>query len=188
MKTDLKMLSGYCQVLTVRKLAFLLALLVSVVLNLGAAPAHGIIDFTAQVRILKPGDPVHDHINASSTHTYELTVPAQQAVQVIVEQNGVDVHVRVIAPDDSVYVDMDSPNGNNGREKVSIVSSSGGTYKVLVQTDASVAAGDYELRLDGPRPSTSADEQRVIAEHMFAEAQALRGGAAKLPWDQAKEN
>ncbi|MET0649723.1 MAG: CHAT domain-containing tetratricopeptide repeat protein, partial [Pyrinomonadaceae bacterium] len=124
-------------------------------------------------------------MEAGATHAYELVLGAGQFAQVLVEQRGVDVGVKVFAPGGALLVDMDSPNGFYGRETVSVVAEAAGSYRVEVQSDESYPPGDYELRVEGPRASSAADEARVKAERVFAAAQRLRDEAGRLPREAA---
>jgi CHAT domain-containing protein/predicted negative regulator of RcsB-dependent stress response len=142
---------------------------------------------SVEVRRLASGDVVQRRLDAGEKHSYELVLAAQQVVQIVVEQKGVDVQIEVRAPDSSLYVELDSPNGNHGPERVSIVSPAEGVYRVIVWSEPTVTPGDYELRVDGPRAASAADEQRVVAERLFWEAQRLRNEAPKFPREQAKE-
>jgi CHAT domain-containing protein/Tfp pilus assembly protein PilF len=124
-------------------------------------------------------------MEAGATHAYELVLGAGEFAQVVVEQRGVDVSVKVLAPGGSLLVEMDSPNGFYGRETVSVVAGVAGSYRVEVHSDKSYPPGDYELRVEGPRASSASDEARVTAERVFAEAQGLRGEALRLPREEA---
>jgi CHAT domain-containing protein/Flp pilus assembly protein TadD len=128
-------------------------------------------------RQMKPGE----------THACMLKLAAKQFARVVVAQQGVDVGIRLSAPDGTVVAEMDSPNGLFGLEAVSVVAASEGDYKVEVYSYSTTPPGDYELRVEGPRESNAADERRVIAERVFVEAQVLRFKAAAKPCAQGPE-
>ena len=48
------------------------------------------------VRMLAPGEIVRCHIDAGATQSYELTLAARQFAQIVIEQKGVDVAVKVV--------------------------------------------------------------------------------------------
>lgn len=142
-----------------------------------------------QRRTIAPGEILTRHMDAGATHVYELTLAAQQFAEIVVEQKGIDVEVRAISPDGTLYVLTDNPNGFYGRETVSIVAKVSGTYRIEVSSDKTYPAGDYELKVEGPRQASASDERRVTAERVFAEAQKLRNDAGKkLLRDEAVEN
>ena len=141
-----------------------------------------------EVRTLIPSEILTRHMDAGAKHVYELTLAAQQFVEIVVEQKGIDVEVRAISPDRTLYVLTDNPNGFYGRETVSIAAPLSGTYRIEVSSDKAYPAGDYELKVEGPRPASASDEKRVIAERLFGDAQKLRRDAAeKLSRDEAIE-
>lgn len=139
------------------------------------------------VKRLTPGAVVKQHIVAGATHTYELTLSAQQFAQIFVEQQGVDVGVRVFAPGGSLLIDMDSPNGFYGRETTSIVGQVTGNYRIEIYSYQGYPSGDYELKVEGPRATFASDELRMTAERVFVAAQTLRIEAGRLHGEDARD-
>ena len=133
----------------------------------------------AAAQVLASGEMVQRYMKAGETHAFQLTLAAQQYAQIVVAQRGVDVAVRVCAPDGAVLVEMDSPNGLYGLETVSVIAQVAGSYGVEVVSSQTMPSGDYELKVEGPRASSPADERRVTAERIFLEAQQLRLGAGR---------
>ena len=129
-----------------------------------------------EVGALAPNEVLQRHLDAGTTHTYRLIIAAQQYAQIFVDQKGVDLILTVESPDGKVYREIDNPNGFYGPEIVTIVAPVAGTYAVKI-SNRQFLAGDYELRLDGPREATVLDKRRVTAEQLFAEAQDMRGEA-----------
>jgi CHAT domain-containing protein len=133
---------------------------------------------TQEVRILAPGEVIEQrHLDAGKTHLYELTLAAQQYARIVVEQKGIDLVVKVEAPDQSLYRRIDNPNGVYGPEIISILAQVTSAYTIKVYSDNTLLAGDYKLLVEGPRAATSSDELRVTAERLFSEAQQLRSEA-----------
>jgi CHAT domain-containing protein len=147
------------------------------------------IPLAVEVRTLAAGELLTRHLEAGATHVYELTLAAQQFAEIVVEQKGVDVEVRAISPDGTLYVLTDNPNGFYGRETVSIAARMSGTYRIEVSSEKAYPAGDYELKVEGPRPASATDERCVTADRIFAEAQKFRRDAAeKVSRDEAVES
>jgi CHAT domain-containing protein len=140
-----------------------------------------------EVYTLTPGETVRRHIKTGATHTFQLTLASKQYARIVVAQQGVDVVVMVYAPDGPILIEMDSPNGLYGLEAVSLVAQVAGSYRIGVVSYDTRPPGDYELRVEGPRESSTADETRVRAERIFTEAQKLRLDAATSPKEQAVE-
>src|SRR2546423_7444761 len=128
-----------------------------------------------EVRPLASSEVVQRNIQAGVTDAYQLPLRAQQSTQIVVEQKGVDAVLKVRAADGSWDREVDNPNGLYGPETVCILARVAGVYSIEVSANIAVPAGSYELRVVGPQEATDADEIRVSAEKIFAEAQQLRG-------------
>src|SRR5262245_17413677 len=50
------------------------------------------------VRVLAPGDVVRDSFKQNESHAFSLTLNAGEFARVVVEQKGVDLSVKLIAP------------------------------------------------------------------------------------------
>jgi CHAT domain-containing protein/Flp pilus assembly protein TadD len=127
---------------------------------------------------LTPGEVVRREMGGGQTHSYHVALAEGQFFRVIVEQQGVDVEVKILGPAsgqvDQQTAEADSPNGLYGPESVSIISRLKGVYSIEIRFGSSIPAGGYELKTDGPREPTEADRDRVSAEALFAEGQKLR--------------
>ena len=98
---------------------------------------------------LQPGSTVERTLGPNESHTYTIELTDEQYLQFVVNQHGVDVMVRVFAPTGKSLGDFDTPNGAEGPENVSIVSITGGTYRIVVSPlDPSSEAntGRYEIK------------------------------------------
>lgn len=142
---------------------------------------------TGEVRTLTTGEVVTRHMNAGETHAFKLKLTANQFAQIVVEQKGVDVDVKVTAPDGSLYTQIDSPNGFYGRETISVVAHVAGSYLIQANYEKGYPPGGYELKVDGPRAASASDEMRVTAERVFTDAQQLRSAAGKVSSEAAGE-
>jgi CHAT domain-containing protein/predicted negative regulator of RcsB-dependent stress response len=127
-----------------------------------------------KIRVLAPGEIIRQKMRRGEAHAFQLSLAPQQFAQIIVEQQGIDVAVRVSGPDGHTLIEMDSPNGLLGSEVVSVVAQLSGSYIVEVLADKTMPDGSYELRVEGLRESLPADKRRVEAERLFMAAQKLR--------------
>ena len=139
----------------------------------------------SEIRTLTADELVRCHMDAGATHVYQLDLAAGQSAQILLEQKGVDVELKVFAPDQTLFITIDNPNGFYGQETAAIVAPTGGRFRIEVSSDKSYPPGDYELKVVGPRAMTAADEQQVQAGRLFAEAQQLRYDAAQKTRDDA---
>lgn len=132
------------------------------------------------VRALLPDEVVKGRLDGRTQHTYQIKLTTGESVRIAVEQQGVDIGIRILAPDNSTYINMDSPNGYYGFEIASIVARVSGTYTIVVYPEAMPPTGDYILKVDGPRGESPIDETRVTLERAFVDAQALRLEARRV--------
>lgn len=136
---------------------------------------------------LQPGHPVTRTLSGGKAHTYLVALKAGQYVRLAAEQKGIDVVLRLLAPDGKhQIISVDSPNGAQGPERASEVAAATGDYRVEVRSDtATDKPGQYEMRIEELRPATERDRTRVAAERVFAEGENLR---RQKSWDKAMES
>ena len=119
---------------------------------------------------------VETRLDGGGEHVYRLSLEAEHYARVKVEQRGIDVLLELSSPDGRLLTTVDSPNGTEGPETVSLVSGDGGLYTLAVRSlDTDAEPGQYEIRLVDRRPATAEDRRRVEAEHAFAKAERLLG-------------
>jgi CHAT domain-containing protein/Tfp pilus assembly protein PilF len=135
---------------------------------------------------LQPGHPVARTLSGGKAHTYLVALKAGQYVRLTAEQKGIDVVLRLLAPDGRLIASVDSPNGAQGPERASEVAADTGDYRVEVRSNNDTdKPGQYEMRIDELRPGTGRDRTRVAAERAFAEGEELK---KKKSWDKAMES
>ena len=106
---------------------------------------------TPETQSLEPTKPIERELNCGGTHTYQIALEAGQFLDAAVNQRGVDVVVRLFAPDGHKIIDIDSPNGTQGDEPIALDAKSTGVYRIDVtclQTDGRQVAGRYEIRIN----------------------------------------
>ena len=127
------------------------------------------------VRELKVGAPIERELAGGDTHSYRVMLTTGQYFHVIVEQKGIDVVVRLFGPDGQKITEVDSPNGTQGPEPVSVIAAAAGEYRLeVVSPDKAVSPGRYEIRIEALREGTSQDTDRVAVERLLAQAAQLR--------------
>jgi tetratricopeptide (TPR) repeat protein len=125
----------------------------------------------ADVRPLEFGKPIERELAGDETHTYQINVDSGQFLHVVVKQRGIDVVITIVGPDGQQLAQMDSPNGRQGPETISLVTPMAGDYWLLVRTfEKGPAPGHYEIRLAEVRVPLPLDKTRLAAERIFAEA------------------
>jgi CHAT domain-containing protein len=82
-----------------------------------------------------------------------------------IEQQGVDLYLRVMAPDGTEIFQVDSPTGKSGFEEVILVAEVPGEYRVAVE-----GGGAYRPRVLELRPASARDRRNASAEKIYHQA------------------
>jgi hypothetical protein len=111
---------------------------------------------------LQVGTPIERTLGPGQSQEFTITLAENTFVQLVVEQRGVDVIVRILSPEAKTIGEFDSPNGNDGPEHVSFVGAAAGAYRINVSRlyPADAATGRIEIKLLEMRP---ANEQEIKA-------------------------
>lgn len=117
----------------------------------------------AQTETLQSGFTIDRALARGETHTFNVNLEADQFLQLVVTQRGIDVIIRAFDPDGKSLGEFDSPNGSEGTEPVAIVSVAAGVYRFevtpLSQTET-LAPGRYEIKIIEQRKAT---DQELMA-------------------------
>ena len=100
---------------------------------------------------LEQGKPIERELKSKETHAYKLALAAGQFLNAAVNQRGIDVVVRVFAPDEKLVAQIDSPNGAQGDEPIALEAKNAGTYRIEVipnEESGETASGRYEIRIN----------------------------------------
>lgn len=124
----------------------LLSFLMHPICAFAAQPQSGT---TTQVRTLEPGRTIEREMAAGGVHTYQIPLEAGQFLRAVVNQRGIDVVVTVIGPDGQKISEVDSPNGTDGPEPVSLAPKASGTYRLEVRPlDKDAKSGRYDVKIE----------------------------------------
>lgn len=152
-----------------------LLIVVAGVMALSANFAHGQTSPTP----IGPNQTVQGKLIGGEKRLFSIELTAGQYLRAVVDQQGIDVAVAVIGPDQQRSIEMDSPNGNFGPEPISAIAGSTGTYLIEVRSpDPRAATGDFEIRVEAIREPTVADRSHVDGEQGFRSASKLLQQAA----------
>ncbi len=119
-----------------------------------------------------PGRPLVERLASGNRRRYEILLEAGQYLDLVVQQRGVDVGVRVFDPEGRPLLWVDSPNGRQGPEEVRLVADAGGRY--VFGLEASDGDGLYEVRVDALRAASRADRTRGAAAAAYSRARAAQ--------------
>lgn len=98
---------------------------------------------------LQAGTPVERTLGPGQSQEFTIKLEENNFIQLVVEQRGIDVVVRVLSPDAKTLGEYDSPNGNDGPEHVSFVAAIAGAYRVNVSplNAGDAATGRFEIKV-----------------------------------------
>ena len=110
----------------------------------------------AQGPTLQLGTPLERSLGPGQVHEFTVKVEENNFVQLVLDQRGIDVTVKVISPANKSLGDFDSPNGNDGPENISFVAVAAGTYRIVVAPldPGGAPEGRYEIKLIELRRAT----------------------------------
>ncbi len=140
--------------------------------------AAGVIGKTqgAQWSVIEPGRQIDGELAGGESHSYRLRLTEGQFSRVVVNQLGVNLIITLYGPDSGKIADLDSPNGAEGPEPVSVIAETTGDYRLELQpAQPKAPRGRYELKIEELRGATPQDKIRVTAERAFAEATIIGG-------------
>jgi tetratricopeptide (TPR) repeat protein len=143
----------------------------ALVLAVAVSIAFGAATSQERVTTLKAGESVEKNLAGGEQDKYQVSIEAGQYLRVVVEQEGIDVVVRLRSPDGQ-EIEMDSPYNMRGPEDISIVAKSSGICSLeVVAPKKGVADGSYKIRVEALREATDADARRARAAQALAQAQ-----------------
>lgn len=125
---------------------------------------------------LAAGVPVERELASGDGHAYQITLAGGAYANIVVVQLGVDVVIRLRAPDGAQIGEMDGPGAMHGQERLAVIAPASGVYRLEVRrfNDAS-PLGRYRVSLDERNPPTEADRTTAAAVGLLMEGQRLWG-------------
>jgi erythromycin esterase len=99
---------------------------------------------------LETGKSIARDIKPGESHSYAIFLETGQFLDAAVNQQGIDVMVRILAPDDGKLMEIDTPNGIQGDEPIALEAKTTGSYHIEVTPliEGNTAAGRYEIRIN----------------------------------------
>ena len=109
---------------------------------------------------LSLADMIERELQAEQKQSFTVQLEANQYVRIEVEQQGIDVIVRLFDPAGKQVQEVDSPNGTKGPEQLRHVTVEAGRYRVEVAgLEKGARPGRYTIRVGevrSPRPNDAA--------------------------------
>jgi CHAT domain-containing protein/tetratricopeptide (TPR) repeat protein len=123
---------------------------------------------------LKLGASSEQEMKGGETHRYRVILKVGLYLNVVVEQKGIDVLVKLFGPEGQMITEVDSPNGEQGPEPVAIIAEVAGEYRLEIQSpDKQAGPGRYEVKVNEMREATTQDRTRIVAKRILTEAEQL---------------
>ncbi len=131
-------------------------------------------------RNLEPGVRVERLLAPGETHAYEIALVAGMFAHLAVEQDNLDLTVRLVAPGGRTVAEVGNPAPDDEPLPLSFVVPEGGTYRLeVVLGGKAPAKGSYVIRLDPARAAAPGDEKRILAEKAYADGERLRADGSE---------
>lgn len=125
--------------------------------------------------------PVERELSGGQRHTYKIALTELQYANLVVEQRGVDVVVRVFDTGKKLIFEFDYEIRNKGTENPQLVALTAGDYSVEVEAKFKHApVGLYQIQVVELRPATEEDRSLHDARVLLSESLSLsRAGKYK---------
>lgn len=127
------------------------------------------LPLAAQPPRLETGVPQAREIGGGESQELRIAMQAGEYARVSVDQAGVDVIARLLAPSGAEVALADGPGGRDEPELLSWISREAGDFRLVVTPREPGASGRYEAVLEERRPAAAGDESRVGAEAALSE-------------------
>jgi hypothetical protein len=116
---------------------------------------------------LQLGTSISRTVGRGQSQRFVVALEKDHLAQVVVEQRGIDLVVRVSSPERKYIGDFDSPNGASGPENVKFVATAPGAYFVEVRPLGSETGGQFEIRLTEVRRATEPELEVARRPEVF---------------------
>ena len=125
--------------------------------------------------VLTPGASSEIDLSGETGHRYSFHLEAGQFTRIVVDQQGIDVLLRLVRPNGKEG-EVDSPNADEGPEVLYEIAEVAGDYRLEVVAEGTSKPGKYLIDMTNPLPATPEDHQRIAAWRVFRKAEKTRQG------------
>src|SRR5262249_37974987 len=127
-----------------------------------------------QIIVLERGKAIDRALAGAQVHSYIIALAAGQYAEVLVEQRGVDVGVRVEDTPGHVVAYINSDIRKQGQERLPLVADSAITYRLSIRAEyPRISDGHYEIKITEMRPATEKDRAAFEACKLITQAASL---------------
>lgn len=135
-----------------------------------------------EVTVLVPGRPTAEcGMIVGETDRYQMVLDANLAIDISIDQRGIDVAAKLIDPDGELLVETDGITAAVGAERVSWVARDSGRHLLEVTAGAlDDPEGCYEITYEEPHAVSEEDRRRSAAASALAQAHLADHGARAI--------
>ena len=113
-------------------------------------------------------------IEAGDVRSHELEMAPGDFLHLRVDQQGIDLRLRLLSPEGAEIYAVDRPNGLHGPEEILEIVQQRGVYRLeVIAATSGPKEGRLTFRVVEHRAALPEDEEKVIADHAVYEALAL---------------
>jgi tetratricopeptide (TPR) repeat protein len=138
--------------------------------------------------VLEPERSVAGALSAASRRTYEFPARQGDFIRVVVEQDRMDLEVRIAWDDNRSIAAVENAVLEDDALAISAIAPESGTYRLeLIVGARQRSAARYRVTLTALRAAGPGDEQRVAADLAYAEAIRLRARGTRESMGLARD-
>jgi CHAT domain-containing protein/Tfp pilus assembly protein PilF len=142
-----------------------------------------------ETHVLVLDRPLERELAPGKVDTFVVPLKANQYLQLLVEQKGVDVIGSLFNPRGRKLIEVDNPTGSTGTERIMALADIPGQYRLELRTSNGVRnPGRYKISIHERRVATTIDRQRVTATRELAAGHDLRRNRSKRSVQEALQH
>ena len=128
-----------------------------------------------EIRVLEQGKPHERELKAGERHSYQVTLTSGMFVRVALDLQDIDVVVTVWKPNGKSLAEISRQSTVMIAEPIVFVSEASGIYRLEVRApEKGASAGRYGVSIEELRAATAQDQNRIVAERVFAQGAQLQ--------------
>ncbi len=125
--------------------------------------------------MLAAGQVIEQALAPGETHAYQITLAADQYLEVVIEQRRVDVAATLFGPDGNKLGEVNRARGSKGAETLTFVAAVAGNYRVEIRpAEKNAMPGQYAAKISALRNATAVERTLEEARRLAEEARSLR--------------
>ncbi len=129
---------------------------------------------TSEITALETGKTIDREISGGRKHIFQINLEKGQYANILLEQKGIDVLIRVFGADGKLTSEFDREVRANGVETVEIVASENGAFKLEVEAKVKNApSASYKITLTELRRATENEFSLEEARRFMIESRVL---------------